>query len=172
MTEQAEYQGMSAAVMAELLAFVQAFDKNFVPDELDVQAYLVVARDYRWTFHEAEAAIRKWGGDHPEGQRMDPSVLNRLVRTARQDRLSREAAPARPQGQPYDGDLTPVGDDPYWGKNNSPELEKIHEVCLPFTCEHCGQKPGERCMNKITKNGTKIPHLSRLKQAGVSRSYP
>lgn len=90
MTEPAVYQGMSPAVMAELLAYIQAFDRNFVPDDVDVQAFLAIARDYRWTHHEALTAIRKWGGNHPEGQRMDANLLNSLIRQARQDGLLRQ----------------------------------------------------------------------------------
>ena len=90
MTENTPYQGMSASVMAELLTLIQAYDRNFVPDELDVKAFRKVAIDFRWTHHEAQAAIHAWGADHPEGQRLDASLLNRLIRTARQEALLRK----------------------------------------------------------------------------------
>lgn len=89
MTDTAPYQGMSAGVMAELLALIQSFDRTFVPDDVDVRTFVGVARDYRWTQHEAATVIRKWGADHPEGQRMDASLLNRLIREHRQDQLLR-----------------------------------------------------------------------------------
>lgn len=109
MTEPAPYQGMSLAVITELLGYIQAFDKNFVPDELDVRAYHVVAQDHRWTHHEATVAIRKWGGEHPEGQRMDPALLNRLIRDARQDRSMRAAAAPRPTTAQTGYSLDPKG---------------------------------------------------------------
>lgn len=172
MTHPEPYQGMSKAVLAKLLAYIAAFDQRLDIGEAQVEAWHAIAVEYRWTYAEAEVQVRKFFANNTTREFLDVGTLNGLIRRSRQDRLSREAAPPRPQGQPADGDFVPVGDDPHWGARNSPELEKIHAVCLPFTCEYCGQKPGERCMNKITKNGTKIPHLSRLKQAGVSRSYP
>jgi hypothetical protein len=169
MTDTAPYQGMSLAVVGELLGYIQAFDKNFVPDELDVRAYHVVAQDYRWTHHEALTAIRKWGGDHPEGQRMEPALLNRLIRSARNDQLSRQAGQPRTeiQGDARDGTGYPVGDDPDWGLNNSAELEQVHAEANVAECESCHQAVGERCKNTLTGNASKIPHPKRMKAAGM-----
>lgn len=169
MTEPTPYQGMSLAVITELLAFVQAFDKNFVPDEMDVRAYHAVAQDHRWTHHEASTVIRKWGGEHPEGQRMDPALLNRLIRTARNDRLSREAGLVARDGDDsaIDGTGQPVGDDPAWGTRNSPELEQVHAEAMVAACPSCHQQINSRCINTRTGNASKIPHPKRMKAAGM-----
>lgn len=168
MTEPTPYQGMSLAVIAECLAYIQAFDKNFVPDELDTRAFHAVAQDNRWTHHEALTTIRKWGGDHPEGQRLDPALLNRLIRTARQDRMSRAAAPQPVvAGDARDGTGYPVGDDPHWGANNSAELEQVHREAMVVSCPSCHQAVEERCKNTLTGNASKIPHPKRMKAAGI-----
>lgn len=163
------YQGMSHAVIAELLAYIQAFDKNFVPVDVDVLAFHQTAQDWRWTHHEALTAIRRWGGERPEGQRMDPALLNRLIRTARNDRLSREATPKRtPIGtDARDNTGYPVGDDPDWGKNNSDELEQVHREANAVTCPQCHRAAGERCKNTRTGNASKIPHPGRMKAVGM-----
>lgn len=174
MTTPAEFTGISRSVMATLLAKASGYDRRFLPGEVDVEAFCEVAREWRWNSHEVHTQIKKWGAVRKPEEGMEPALLNRLIREARQDAAMRAAAPkALPAAGVFDAnDGYPVGDDPAWGRNNSPELERIHEACMPFDCEYCKQSAGSRCMNRITKNGTKIPHLSRLKQAGVSGSFP
>jgi hypothetical protein len=167
MTETAPYQGMSPAVIAEMLAYIQAFDKSFVPDELDVRAFHAVAQDNRWNHHEALATIRKWGGNHPEGQRLDPALLNRLIRMARQDQMSRQAAPQPGDRAAVDGTGEAVGDDPDWGQNNSAALEQVHREANVVACPACHAEIEARCKNTLTGNATKIPHLKRMRAAGI-----
>jgi hypothetical protein len=90
MTETEHYQGMTRPVVARLLAMAQAYDRRFIPEEADVLAFHDVAVTHRWTAHEMEIAIRKWGGDRGQEEWLDPSTLNRLIRTARQDAMMRQ----------------------------------------------------------------------------------
>lgn len=96
MAEVDQYQGMSKAVMARLLARVAAYDRRFVPGEADVEAFTDVAAEWRWTAHEVETQIRKWGGTRRPEEGMEPAMLNRLIRDARQDSSMRNAAAPRP----------------------------------------------------------------------------
>lgn len=94
MTEPVPYQGMSPAVLGRLLALVVAYDRKFSLEELDIAVFHRVAIDYRWTAHEVETAIHKWGATEAAEGFMSPAKLNDLIRTARQDKLSRAAAPS------------------------------------------------------------------------------
>ncbi len=90
MTDIQPYQGMTRGVIAALLAMAQAYDRRMTLEDADILAYHDVAVTYRWTAHEMETAIRKWGGDRGQEEWLDPSTLNRLIRTARQDALMRQ----------------------------------------------------------------------------------
>lgn len=90
MTQPETYQGMSPIVMAKLLTLVQVYDRKFSFEEVDVKAFLEVAVAYRWTAHEAEAAIKKWGATEAADGFMSPATLNTLIRHMRQDRLMRQ----------------------------------------------------------------------------------
>lgn len=89
MTEPVPYQGMSANVLARLLALVVAYDRKFSLEEVDVAVYHRVAVDYRWTAHEVERAIHKWGATEAAQGFMSPAKLNDLIRVARNDALMR-----------------------------------------------------------------------------------
>lgn len=161
---------MTEQEVGMLLARIAAFDGR-TSGASEIHAWALIAERGRWTMDEATEQVVKFFERDQPGWLM-PGKVNQMIREDRQDKHMR--TPVHPAGvgvldgsSPY-----PIGDDPDWGKSNSPELESIHQVCLPFVCEYCKQPAGSRCMNLVTKNGTKIPHLSRLKQAGVNNEFP
>jgi hypothetical protein len=169
MTQTPAHQGMTTQQITTLLARIGAFDARTV-GESEIQAWGLIAERGRWTLAEATEQVIKYFETDQPGWLM-PGKINAMIREARQDRAMREPI-APPVRGVLDGGPWPVGDDPHWGARNSPELELIHSVCMPFFCAYCHQPANERCKNRVTGNATKIPHLSRLQQAGVNHNYP
>jgi hypothetical protein len=160
-----DYQGMSETVVAKLLAFIQGYDNRFTWDRDVLLLWQDAAREGRWTEFEAAQAIRAFYLDNEADEFISIGKVNRRIRRARQDRMSREAAP-RGGDAAIDGTGYAVGDDPAWGANNSAELEQVHREALVVACPSCHQGVEERCKNTITGNATKVPHLKRMKAAG------
>lgn len=94
MTQTGPYQGMSRAVVAELLALAAAYDRKFVVEDPDVLAFHDTAVEFRWTSHEAEQAIRKWGREEAHTGWLSAAKLNAMIRAKRQDDRMRELPPA------------------------------------------------------------------------------
>jgi hypothetical protein len=169
MTEVDQYQGMSKAVVSKLLTMAAGFDRKFVPGEVDVVAFHDVAQAHRWTYHEAEQAIRFYGANLAHKEFFSAALLNALIRTTRNDHLSRQAGLVAGPGDDaaIDGTGHPVGDDPAWGTRNSAELEQVHAEALVVACPQCHQVINSRCINTRTGNASKIPHPGRMKAAGM-----
>lgn len=93
-----QYQGMSRAVVAALMTKLQSYDRKFSFEEADVLAFHDVAVQQRWNAHELDAAVRKWGATNTADEWPTAAKIGALIRTARQDRMAREASPqAQPQ---------------------------------------------------------------------------
>lgn len=103
MTE--DYQGMSEAIAAQLLALIQGYDNRFVWDQDILLLWVDAAREARWTQHEAVQAIRAFYLRNAADEFISIGKLNAAIRAARQDQMSRDAAPsaALPRG-PVDPD--------------------------------------------------------------------
>lgn len=95
----AEYQGMSLVVMAKLLTLVQGYDRKFTFEDADVLLFHKVAVEYRWTAHEAEQAIHKWGATEADQGFMSPAKMNAVIRANRQDAMQRQPV-AAPEAAP------------------------------------------------------------------------
>lgn len=163
-----EYQGMSTAIVAKLLAFIQGYDPRFEWDDDVLAFWQDAARESRWTEFEAAQVIRQFYLDNETDEFISIGKVNRRIRRARQDRMSREAAPPRGEiTDTRDGTGYPVGDDPHWGAKNSADLEQVHREAVVVACPSCHQGVEERCKNTLTGNASKIPHPKRLKAAGV-----
>lgn len=93
MSETELYQGMSKAVMAKLLAYIAALDPRQEVGVAQVEAWHPIAVEYHWTYPEAEVQARKFFANNTTGGFLDVGKLNGMIRAARQDRMSREAAP-------------------------------------------------------------------------------
>jgi hypothetical protein len=160
---------MTLEEVGKLLAMIAAFDGR-TSGKAEIHAWNEINTRGRWTYDEAREQVAQYFERDQPGWLM-PGKLNDLIRSHRRDEMDRRQALPR-GGAASDGSYGVVGDDPAWGRNNSPELESIHTECIKFACGYCKQPIGDRCMNLVTKNGTKIPHLDRLKVAGISDDFP
>lgn len=93
MTEVEHYQGMSRGVVAALMTKLQSYDRKFTFEDADVLAFHDVAVQQRWTAHELDAAIRKWGATNTTDDWPSAAKIGALIRGDRQDRMSRAAGP-------------------------------------------------------------------------------
>lgn len=155
---------ISGQEVVSLLAIVSSYDARTTgPSE--VAAWSEAARRGRWTYAEAVEVVHQHFAFDTKGSWLMPGTVTSKIRDARQQRLDREAPDDR--DTPGDRKAIPAGDDPYWGRRNSQDLEQVHAAASAVPCVSCGAKSGERCHNKVTGNATKIPHPARLAKAAV-----
>lgn len=148
---------MSSMEVAGLLSVISTYDARMTgPSE--IASWSEAARRGRWTYPEAVEAVHQHFAFDTKNNWLMPGTVTGAIRAARQARLDQEPAPT---AGVIDGGW-PVGDDPHWGRRNSPELELVHEEAMPFPCSFCGARAGVRCTNQVTRNATKIPHANRL----------
>jgi hypothetical protein len=148
---------MSSMEIMGLLSVISSYDARTTgPSE--VASWSEAARRARWTYAEAVEAVHQHFAFDTKNSWLMPGTVTAAVRAARQARAEREPAPVVGV---IDGGW-PTGDDPHWGRRNSAELEQVHEEASAFPCSYCGAQPVARCINQVTGNATKIPHVTRL----------
>lgn len=156
---------LSRNEIIRLLQIASCYD-NRNPAESMIVAWEDAACRGRWVYAEAAEAIKIHYANSVEF--IKPAHVTQLIRSARQDAAMREpVTPSAARGAIDCG--WPVGDDPFHGQRNSPELEQIHEEANRFVCRDCKAPIGVRCKNSITGNATKIPHARRLSDATKAR---
>jgi hypothetical protein len=145
---------MTKAEVERLLVAISMYDNRQIDTAADPLAWGKSAELANWTLEEAMEAVHEHFAFDPNY--LTQALLTSRIRDNRRDRRMRENA----------AQLTamPRGEDPDWGRSNSPELEELHRMACEAmpTCSSC--KSAERCMTRAGVP-TKIPCLPRITAA-------
>lgn len=159
-------EGITRDEVIELLQWTAIFDRR-KPNQVDVLAWLEVARLDRWTFEEAKAAITAHHREEPTVW-LVPGLVSKRIKEARRDAAMREPVVLPdPVGQErlrelIKGAFRSLGVD-------GDEVDRRRGALL-VQCPWCGSAVGEPCtqLGKAGRVQRRTPHPSRVEASEVA----